>query len=60
MEIQEVRVQVHLPLSSSKVVVPPIVHQLNDGQDQHMCEQATHNEDNVNESTLDKSQEIAL
>ena len=59
-EIQEVRVQVQLPLSSSKVVVPPIVDQLNNGQDQQMSEQATHNEYNVNESTLDKPQEIAL
>ena len=48
------------PLSSSKVVVPPIVEQLNNWQDQQMNEQATHNDDNVNESTLDKPQEIAL
>ena len=59
-EIQKVRVQVPLSLSSSKVIVPPIVEQLNNGQDQQMNEQATHNEDNVNKPTVDEIQEIAL
>ena len=56
MEIQEVRVQVPLPLTSSKIDVPSIVEQLNNGQEQQMNDQTTHNEESVDEPTVGEPQ----
>ena len=54
MVIQEVMMQVALPITSSKVVVPPIVEQFNNYQEQQMSDFTTHNDDIVDELTIDE------
>ena len=52
--IQEVRVQVPLPITYFKVDVPPIVEQFNNYQKQQMNDFTTHNNDIVDEPTIDE------
>ena len=58
--IQEVRVQVPLPITSFKVVVLPIVEQFNNYQEQQMNDFITHNNDIIDELAIDEPQEIVL
>ena len=59
-EIQEVRVLVHLPLPSSQVVVPVHVDHDNDLQEVQINDQAPLNVVVPNEPILDEPQEVAL
>ena len=52
--------QVALPITSSKVVVPPIVEQFTNYQEQQMSGFTTYNDDIVDEPTIDEPQEIVL
>ncbi|KAL8128993.1 hypothetical protein V2J09_018148 [Rumex salicifolius] len=64
-EIQEVRVQVPLSLTSSQVVVPMHVDHANDIHEQHINDQtpfndAITNEDVITETIINESQRVAL
>ncbi|CAL1361871.1 unnamed protein product [Linum trigynum] len=59
-EIQEVRVQISLPLPSSQVVAPAHVEHDNDLQEQQMKGQAPPNIAIENEPNIDEPHEIAL
>ena len=60
MVIQEVRVQVHLPITSFKIVVPLIVEQFNNYQEQQLNDFTTHNKYIIDKPTIDEPQEIVL
>ena len=60
MVIQEVWVHIPLPITFSKVVVPPIIEQFNNYQEQQMNDFITHNNDIIDEPTIDEPQEIVL
>lgn len=58
-EIREVRVQIPLPCTYSKIVVPEVVPPSNQ-QEQHNNIAILHNENIINESAVDVPQEVAL
>ena len=60
MVIQEVMVQVLLPITFSKIAVPLIVEQFNNYQEQQMNDFITHYNNIVDEPTTDEPQEIVL
>ena len=57
--VQEVRVQVPLPITSNEIVVPTIVEQPNNIE-QQINEPLLHNEMLTNEHVVEEPQEIAL
>ena len=59
-EIQEVRVQIPLTCTSNKVVVPQVVEPINNHEEQQINDPITHNEIEINESVIEKPQQIAL
>ncbi|XP_075101857.1 uncharacterized protein LOC142177284 [Nicotiana tabacum] len=60
MKIKEVRVQVPLSCTSSKLVALEVVVQHNNQQEQQINDPTTNNEVAVNEPTLDEPQEVEL
>ena len=52
--------QVPLPITSSKVVVPLIVEQFNNYQEQQLNDFTTHNKYIIDKPTIDEPQEIVL
>ena len=59
LEIREIRVHVPLPNISSQVVVPIVVEQFDNLQEQQMNDQTPQNEAITDEPTLDEPHEVA-
>ena len=60
MKIKEVRVRVSLPFTSFKDVVPKVVAQPNNQQEQQIDAPVNLNEAIINEPAVDVPQEVAL
>ena len=59
-EIQEIRVQVPLPITSSQIFVPTVVEHFDNLQEQQINDQTRHNEVVANEPIVDEPREVTL